>query len=159
MVGCSFIYPCWTGAACCSLLTWTETKWVRQLIIHGAIISRINMMITWIVGWGARYQLQIPPHQEKDPPKRDWSHPKNSLAHSLRSCRRCFFEDCVFLEDCETFFNLAGGIYPEMICLIQGGSSPSLFRDQEISCLFWSTTSAKLCWLFRAILRNLIPRN
>ena len=30
---------------------------------------------------------------------------------------------------------------------------------RSISCLFWSTTPAKLCWLFRAILRNLIPRN
>ena len=28
-----------------------------------------------------------------------------------------------------------------------------------ISCLFWSTTPAKLCLLFRAILRHLIPRN
>ena len=32
--------------ACCSLLTWAETKWVRQLIIHGSIISSINMVIT-----------------------------------------------------------------------------------------------------------------
>ena len=30
---------------------------------------------------------------------------------------------------------------------------------RSITCLFWSTTSAKLCWFFRAILRNLIPRN
>ena len=28
-----------------------------------------------------------------------------------------------------------------------------------ISCLFWSTISAKLCWLLRAVLRNLIPRS
>ena len=41
----------------------------------------------------------------------------------------------VFLEDCETFFNLAGGIYPETTRLIQDGSSPSLFRDQEIYLL------------------------
>ena len=40
-----------------------------------------------------------------------------------------------FLEDCETFFNLAGGIYPETTRLIQDGSSPSLFRDQEIYLL------------------------
>ena len=37
----------------------------------------------------------------------------------------------VFLEDCETFFNLAGGIYPETTHFIQDSSSPSLFRDQE----------------------------
>ena len=30
---------------------------------------------------------------------------------------------------------------------------------RSISYLFWNTTSAKLCWLFRAILRNLILRN
>ena len=137
------------------MLTWAETKWVRQLIIHGAIISRINMMITWIVGWGARYQLQIPPHQEKDPPKRDCRHSENSPACSLRSCRIWN----VFLRDCETFFNLAGGIYPETTYPIQDGSSPYLFRYQEIYLLFWNTTPAKLCWLFRAILRNLIPRN
>ena len=29
---------------------------------------------------------------------------------------------------------------------------------RSISCLFWSIIPAKLCWLFRAILRNLIPR-
>ena len=37
-----------------------------------------------------------------------------------------------FFEDCKTFFNLAGGIYPETTHLIQDGSSPSLFKDQEI---------------------------
>ena len=114
------------------------------------------MMITWIVGWGARYQLQIPPHQEKDPPKRDCRHSENSPACSLRSCRIWN----VFLRDCETFFNLAGGIYPETICLIQDGSSPSLFRDQKIYLLsILSTTPAKLHWLFSSIMRNLIPRN
>ena len=30
---------------------------------------------------------------------------------------------------------LVGGIYPETTCLIQDGSSPSLFRDQEIYLL------------------------
>ena len=30
---------------------------------------------------------------------------------------------------------LAGGIYPETTCLIQDGSSPSLFRDQKIYLL------------------------
>ena len=64
------------------------------------------------------------------------------------------------LEDCETFFNLAGGIYPEQTHLIQDGSSLSLIRIRKsISCLFWSTTPSKLCWLFRAILRNFILRN
>ena len=41
----------------------------------------------------------------------------------------------VFLEDCETLFNLARGIYPETARLIQDGSSPFLFRDQEICLL------------------------
>ena len=59
MVRCSFIYPCWTGTACCSLLTWAETKWVRQLIIHGAIISSINMVITGLVGALANSKLPL----------------------------------------------------------------------------------------------------
>ena len=87
------------------------------------------MVITWIEG--GHYQLQIPPHQEKDPPKRDCCHPENSLACSLRSCRIWN----VFLKDCETFFNLAGGVYPETTYLIQDGSSPSFFRDQKIYLL------------------------
>ena len=41
----------------------------------------------------------------------------------------------VFLEDCETFFYLAGGIPTETTRLIQDGSSPSLFRDQEVYLL------------------------
>ena len=45
---CSFIYPCWTSTAFFSLLIEAETKWVKQLIIHGAIISSINMVITGI---------------------------------------------------------------------------------------------------------------
>ena len=48
MVGCSFIYPYWTGTACCSLLTWAETNCVTQLIIHGSITSSINIVITGI---------------------------------------------------------------------------------------------------------------
>ena len=140
MVSCSFIYPCWTGTACYSLLTWAETKWVRQLIIHGAIINSINMMMTGISRGIS--QLQIPHLQEKDPPKRNCSHP-NSLAHSLRSCRIWMF----FLRTVRLSFNLAGGIYPETTCLIQDESSPSLFRDQEIyllSILEYNTLPAVL---------------
>ena len=55
-----------------SLLNWTETKRVKQLIIHGAIISSINMVITGISR--GMSQLQIPPRREKDPPKRDCNH-------------------------------------------------------------------------------------
>ena len=128
MVSCSFIYPCWTGTACYSLLTWAETKWVRQLVIHGAIINSINMMMTGISRGIS--QLQIPHCQEKDPPKRNCSHP-NSLAHSLRSCRIWMF----FLRTVRLSFNLAGGTYPETTRLIQDDSSPSLFRDQEIYLL------------------------
>ena len=126
MVSCSFIYPCWTGTACYSLLTWAETKRVRQLIIHGAIISSINMVITGISRGIS--QLQIPLRQEKDPTKRDCSHPENSPAHSLRSCRIWMF----FLRTVRLSFNLAGGIYPETTYLIQDGWSLSLFRGQEI---------------------------
>ena len=41
----------------------------------------------------------------------------------------------VFLEDCDTVFNLAGGIDLETTNLIQDGSSPSSYRDQEIYLL------------------------
>ena len=152
MVSCSFIYPCWTGTTCCCLLTWAETKWVRQLIIHGAIISSINMAITR-TSRGIS-QLKIPSHQENHP-KRDCSHPQNSPVHYLRSCR-------VWMSFLRTvrLFNLARGIYPKIICLIQDGSNPSLLGiRRSISCLFRSTIPAKLCWLLRAVLRNLIPRN
>ena len=55
---------------------------------------------------------------------------------------------------------LGGGIYPETAHLIQHGSSRSLFGDQETYLLsILESNSAKLCWLFRAILRNLILRN
>ena len=37
------LYLCWTGAACCSWLTWAETKQVRQLTVHGIIIIIINI--------------------------------------------------------------------------------------------------------------------
>ena len=126
VVSCSSIYPCWTGSACYSFLTWAETKQVKGLIIHGTIISSINMVITGISR--GMSQLQIPPHQEKDPPKRDCSHPKNSPDHSLRSCRVWMF----FLRTVRLSFNLAGGIPTETTWLIQDGSSHSLFRDQEI---------------------------
>ena len=101
-------------------------------------------------------QLQIPPRQEKDPPKRDCNH-----SQELSSLFFEILQDLnVFLEDCETFFNLAGGIYPEATHLIQDGSSPPCSGiRRSIPCLFWSTTSAKLCCLVRAILRELIPRN
>ena len=37
--------------------------------------------------------------------------------------------------------------------------SPCSGIRRSISCLFWSTTPAKLCWLFRAVLGNLIPKS
>ena len=59
-----------------------------------------------------------------------------------------------------TRFNLVGAIYLEPTCLIQDGSSPSVFRDQEIDILsVLEYTCVKMLWFFRANLRNLIPRN
>ena len=115
-----YFIACWHGK---------RQKWVKQLIIHAAIISSINMVITRI-SMGIS-QLQIPPGQEKDPPKRDCS----QIVATLRTLQVVLWDpvgsEC-FLENSETFFNLAGGIYPEITHLIQVGSSPSLFRDQEI---------------------------
>ena len=88
LVGCSFICSCWTGTAYCSLLTWTETKQVRQLVICGAIISSINMVMTGTSRGISQLQIS---HCQEDPPKRDCSHPENSPAHSLRSCRVWMF--------------------------------------------------------------------
>ena len=150
MVRCSFIYPCWTGTACCSLLTWAETKWVRQLVIHGAIINSINMVITGIRQGVS--QLQIPLRQEKNPPKRDSSHPEDSPAHSLRSYRiwmiflRAVRFSLTWLEVFTQKWHISFKISHVPPC--------SGIR-RSISCLFWSTNPAKLCWLFRAIL---IPR-
>ena len=129
MVACSFIYPCWIGTACCSLLTCAETQWIRQLLIHEVLIISINMVITRICRGIS--QLKISSCQEMDPPKRDCGHPENSPACSLRYCRIWMF----FLRTVRVFFNLAGGICPENTRLIQDGSSPSLFRDQEIYLL------------------------
>ena len=151
VISCSFIYPCGTGTACCSLLTWTETKLVRQLIVHGAIISSINMMITSTSRGISQLQISITRRISQ-----------REIVVTPRTLQLILWGPegmNVSLEDCETFFNLAGGIYPETTCLIEDGSSPSLFRNHEIYLLFWSTTPAKLCWLFRAILRNIIPRN
>lgn len=60
-----------------SLLTWAETKQVKQLITHEAIISSINMVIT---GFNRVIsQFQILSYQERNSPKRDCSHPEDSL--------------------------------------------------------------------------------
>ena len=63
------------------------------------------------------------------------------------------------LRTVRLFFNLAEGIYPETTCLIQDGSSPSLFRGQEIHLLsVLEYNPFQVVLLFRVILRNLIPR-
>ena len=65
-----------------------------------------------------------------------------------------------FLEDCETFFNLDGDIYPETARLIQDTQIPPYSGiRRSISYLFWSTIPAKLCWHLRATLRNRILKN
>ena len=102
---------------------WSPLGWTGWISLQSKGLSRV-FSNTIVIS-----QLQIPHHQ-KDPPKRDCSHLENSHAHSLRSCRIWIFS--FFFEDCKTFFNLPGGIYPETTCLIQGSSSPNLFRDQEI---------------------------
>ena len=132
VVGCCFIYPCWTGTACCSLLRQAGQRQKGQSTIHGAIISSISIVLTGI-GRDIN-QLQILHCQEKDPPKRDHSHPNNSLAHLLRSYTIWMFSLRTVRLSLKVEV-LVGGIYPETTCLIQDGSSPSLFRDQEIYLL------------------------
>ena len=152
MVRCSFTYPCWTGIAYCTLLTWAETRQVRQLIIHGAVTSSINMVITGISRDIS--QLQIHPCQEKDPPKRDYSHPKNSPTHSLRSQRIWMF----FLRTVRLSLTWLEVLTQQQhVSFKMAQVPPCSGIRKSIFYLFWSTTSVKLCWLFRAILRNLIP--
>ena len=71
-------------------------------------------------------QLQILPCQEKDS--------QEEIVATPRMLQLVLWDpigsEC-FSWDCETFFNLARGIYPETTHFIQDGSSPSLFRDQE----------------------------
>ena len=71
------------------------------------------------------------------------SSPKPSVLHE-------YFEILqglnVSLEDCETFFNLAGCIYPESnISFKMAQVPPCSGIRKSISCLFWSTTHAKMC--------------
>ena len=110
------------------------------------VISRIS--------WGIS-QPQIPPCQKKDTPKRDCSH--------FRTLQLFLWDpvgsECL-LENCETVFNLAGSIYLEQhISFKLAQVPPCSGIRRSISCLFWNTTPAKVCCLFRAILINLIPRN
>ena len=67
--------------AFCSLLTWAETNQVKQLITHEAITNSINMVITGFNRGISQFQILL--YQEKNSPKRDCSHPEDSLAHSF----------------------------------------------------------------------------
>ena len=124
------------------------------MIIHATITSSIDMVITGVSrGTG---QLQIPPRQEKDPLKRDCSHPKNSPACSLRSRRFwIFFLRTVRLHSTwlEVFTQ------KQHFSFKMAQVPPCLGFRRSISCLIWSITPTKLCWLVRASLRNLNPRN
>ena len=154
MVGCSFIYSCWTCTSCCILLMRAETKQVRQLKIHWEILSSINMVITGISR--AISQLLMSPHQEKVPPKIDCRYFKNSPALSLRSCRVWMFllrTSKLSLTYLEVF------TWKQHISFKMGQVPPCSGIRRSVSCLFWSTTPAKLCGLFRAVLRTLIPGN
>ena len=97
-------------------------------------------------------QLQIPPLPEE-------GFPKGEIIATPRTPQLILWDPVgsEYFSWGPWDFNLTGGIYPET-CLIQDGSSPSLFRDQEIYLLSILETSAKLCSFFTAILRNLIPR-
>ena len=127
-------------------------KWVRLLIIHGAIISSINMTITGISRDNSQPQI---PLTKKRIPQREivatlktlqlvlWD-PVESECFSWGLWDLTWLE--VFTQKQQVSFKMA-----------QVPRCSGIRRS--ISCLFWCTTSAKLCWLFRAVLRNLIPRN
>ena len=98
-------------------------------------------------------QLQVHLNQEKDPSKRDGSH--------VRTLKLILWDPVglnVFLEDCETFFNLAEVFTQKQHVSFKMGQVPPCSGIRSSSCLFWSM-STNLCWLFKAILRNLILRN
>ena len=100
-------------------------------------------------------QLQISHHQE-DPAERDCSHPENSPAHSLRSCRVWLF----FLRTVRLSLTWLE-VFPQIqhVSFKMAQVSPFSGIRRSISCMSWSTTPTKLCWLLRAALRNLISRN
>ena len=101
-------------------------------------------------------QFQILPHQEKDSPRRDCSHPENSPAHSLRSHRIWMF----FLSTVRLSLTwLEAFTQKQHISFKMAQVPPCSGIKRSISCLFWSITPAKLCWLLKGVLRNLIPRN
>ena len=138
--GCSFIYLCGTGTACCNLLTWAETKWVRQLIIHGTTTSSNNMVMTGISRGIS--QLQISPHQEI---------PQREILATLRTLQLILWDpvgsEKIFLLRTMRLYNLSWRYLPRnnmshsrwlKFLLVQGSEdlSPVCFRVQPLpSCV------------------------
>ena len=143
------------------LLTWAETKQVRQLIIHGAIISSINILTKKISR--SISQLQISPHQEKDHPKRDCSHPENSPFCSLRYSRiwKFFLRTVRFFKFNWRYLPRNNTSHSRWLksLLVQGSGdlSPVCFRVQPLpSCvgsleLTWEILSPKT-WFWGCLL-------
>ena len=152
VVSCSSIYPCWTGAADCSLLTWADTKQFRWLIIYGTVIRNINMVITRISR--SISQLQIPACQEKNPPR--------EIVATPRTLQVILWDPVG--SECFSWglwdFNLAGIFTQKQhVSFKMVQVPPCSGVRRSISCLSRATTPAKQCCLFRSSLRNLIPWN
>ena len=121
--------------------------------VHGIFQARV---LEWVAIAFSINQLQIPPHQKKDPPESDCSHPKISSANSLRSGRIWMF----FLRTMRlSLIWLELFTQKQHISFKMAQVPPCSGIRRSISYLFWSTTPAKLCWLIRATLRKFIPRN
>ena len=144
----SFIYPCWTSTACCSLLTWAETNCGKQLIIYGEVIISNSMMITGITRGIS--QLQIPHHQDNDLLKRHCGHPEDSPARSLTCRIWMFFVRTVRLSSTWlVIFTQKQHVTFKMVKV----TSCSVVRS-PVSCLFCSRNHAKPCCLFLFFLKT-----
>ena len=127
---------------------------LSRLVITSLPRSKcLNFMaaITICSDFGALDNSKFPPCQEKD-----YSHPKNSPARFLKSCTIWMF----FLRTVRLSLTWLEVFTQKQHISFKMAQVPTCSGiRRSISCLFWSTIPAKLCWLFRAILRNLIHGN
>ena len=132
------MYPLCNIMAFCNSVTWAEIKWVKQLIMHGATMSRISMVTTGISRGSS--QLQNPPLQEKIP-KWDWSQSGGAPAQSLRS----WMIYMIFLRTEKLSSTLIEALTPtQKVSFRMAQVSPCYAFKRSVACLFWNTTLAKL---------------
>ena len=127
--------------ACCSLVTWAETKRVRHAAIKQHQYDRTRTSGCTAAAAAAKSPQSCP--TLCDP--RDGSPPGSTVPGILQA---------------RTLEWVAISFSQLQIPIARMAQVPPCSGiRRSISCLFWSTSTGKLCWLFRAVLRNLNPRN